>query len=305
MSRLKNLLQYDASKFIHVGIIALLYILTKTSYLAYLLLIPELIILFKKSKNIIIYSLIIVLIITVRLHQEDNLPEEVIFPYHGVITEVFDDHFYLKGSQLILCYYENMEDIIPGMDVVITGTNQSVQTYQIIHTFDYEQYLRSKGIQSVIHVNQLDIVNRTFHVKWIPYQIGRYIEQTFNEKTASYLKLFVLGDSSDFDSSDKEALSYLGISHLFAVSGMHLGFIVGLLSYFLKKLYMTKETNNIIITVFLVLYNIITGFRLSIMRASLLIIGLFMKDMFRIILSKTDLLTFSFLIFLIVNPYTV
>ena len=121
MSRLKNLLQYDASKFIHIGIIALLYILTRTSYLAYLLLIPELVILFKHSKNIIIYSLIIVLIVTVRLHQKDLVTEEVTFPYHGVITEVFEDHFYLKGNQMVLCYYENMENIIPGMEVDITG----------------------------------------------------------------------------------------------------------------------------------------------------------------------------------------
>ena len=305
MSRLKNLLQYDASKFIHVGIISLLFILTKTSYLAYLLLIPEVIFLLKKSKNIIIYSLVIILIVSIRIHQKDAQNLEQDFPLRGIVTQVFDDHFYLKSDHLLLCYYDHMDEITPGMDIEVNGSYQHIDSYNIEHTFDYELYLKGKGIDEVVYVNNLQAIQTTFRLEIIPYRITQYIERTFHEKTASYLKLFILGNKSDYDAFDRDTFVNLGISHLFAISGMHLGFIIGFLSYFLKKFYTTKETNQIVIIIFLILYNVITGFRISIIRASLLIAGIYLKDIFHILLSKSDLLSFSFILLIIINPYYV
>lgn len=305
MNRLKNLLQYDASKFIHVGIVGVLYILTKTSYIAYLILIPEVLFLLKKSKNIIIYSLIIVFAVSLRIHQIDRFESESNFPINGVVTQVFDDHFYLKTDQLLLCYYDNMEIISPGLNIQIDGNHSQMDAYDIPHTFDYELYLKSVGIDQVVYVNSLQVIQSTFRLELIPYRITQYIDHTFIKETASYLKLFILGNSNDYNEFDRDVFVHLGISHLFAISGMHLGFIIGFLSLFLKKFYLTKETNQIVIMIFLIVYNIITGFKISIIRASLLIAGIYLTDLFHILLSKTDLLTFSLVLLIIINPYYV
>lgn len=300
MNKLKNLLQYDASKFIHISIIVALYILSYRSYIAIILLLIEIYYIFKKSKNIIIYALIIILIITFQIYTLDN--KNTTFPITGEVTEVNDDYFLLKSNGIILCYYNNL-DIYPGMVLEVEGYQFNPKSYQIMNTFDYETYLQSEKIKSVISVYRITIIDSKLSIFQIKYQINEYINNNYQDETASFLKLFILGEKDEIYSKSQEQITNLGISHLFAISGMHLGLIIACLNTILKRLYLSKETNSKIIFIFLIIYNIITGFKISILRASLLVIGLYIKNFYNILLTKTDLLSFSFIGFLIINPY--
>jgi competence protein ComEC len=301
MKRLKNLLQYDASKYIHVAIIVALYIFSYKSYISIALLVIEVIYIFKKSKNILIYALVIVLIITIRISIVNN--RDVSLPISGEVTEVYEHSFYMKNDGKILCYYYQASELEPGMIVEVHGETTSTKTYQIMNTFDYETYLLSENVKEVVSVDEIKIYGQDFSVNTIKYKIIKYIDRKYQEETASFLKLFLLGEKDEIFKQDSEKFSSLGISHIFAISGMHLGIIVGFLMFILKKFYISKETNRIIIVLFLIIYNIITGFKISIIRATLLLVGVFLKDFFKILLTKTDLLSFSFIGLLIYNPY--
>lgn len=301
MKTLKNLLQYDASKFIFCALILLLYIFSKQSYLAIILLILLGVYIFKKSKNLVIYSLILILIISVRISVLDNQTIEL--PLKGEIQEVFDSGFTLKEDGLVICYYDDIGSLEPGMIVEVKGYIVDTSTYNIMNTFDYEQYLKSKNIIGIISVDELTYLESSFNLYIFKHKINIYIEENYNEETASFLKLFILGEKDDLYTEKQETITDLGISHLFAISGMHLGLLVGLLSFLLKKLYISKSKNQVIIIWFIVIYNIITGFKISIMRASLLILGIFLKDYLKIYLTRIDLLSFSFIAFLLYNPY--
>ncbi|MBI9009800.1 MAG: DNA internalization-related competence protein ComEC/Rec2 [Tenericutes bacterium] len=302
MKRLKNQLQYDASKYIHVAIILGLFIFSYRSYIAIILLVVESAYLFKKSKNILIYALFLILILTIRISMIDN--RTVTLPLVGKVTEVFESSFYLEKDGLVLCYYEDAyTSLKPGMVIEVYGEVYQSNSYQVMNTFDYETYLLSKNINKVVFVNHQTIYSQNLSIYSIKYQITNYIDQNYKEETASFLKLFVLGEKDEIYEENSEVVSNLGISHLFAISGMHLALIIGLLMFFLKKFYLSKETNRTIIIIFLILYNIVTGFKISIIRATLLIIGIYLKDYFNILLTKTDLLSFSFIVLLIYNPY--
>ncbi|MCK5731781.1 MAG: ComEC/Rec2 family competence protein, partial [Tenericutes bacterium] len=303
MTKLKNLLQFDASNYIHLGIIVLLFYISRTSYIGYILLLPEVIFLFKKSKNILVYSLIIILVLNIRFIQKEAKVDNLDFPVSGTVTDVFEDSFYLSAETRMLCYYSDTSYIYPGMQIEVEGTQISTRTYNIIHTFDYEQYLRSKNISYVIGVNEIEYHQSEFNIYLVKYKVSEYINNNFEKKTASYLRLFVLGENSK-EYIDNDTAASLGISHLFAISGMHLALMVSFIVYILRRFYLTKETTNIIVIIFLVGFNIITGFKTSIIRASILIIGIFIKDIFKILLTKTDILAFAFVLMLIINPYS-
>jgi len=153
MKRLKNLLQYDASKYIHVAIIVGLYILSYRSYIAIILLGIESIYIFKKSKNLLIYSLILIFVITVRINTINH--KHSTSPISGTVTEVFEDSFYLKSEGLILCYYGEAERLEPGMSIEINSDDINTRTYQIMNTFDFETYLLSENINQVVSVKSL------------------------------------------------------------------------------------------------------------------------------------------------------
>ncbi|MBN2540100.1 MAG: DNA internalization-related competence protein ComEC/Rec2 [Bacilli bacterium] len=305
MNRLKNLLQYDAGKFIHVGFLLLTYIFSKTSYLAIGLFFVSLIYLFRKSKRLVIYGLVLVLITTIRFEMIDVSEEMVSETMVGTVTEVNENSFRLSSDADLLCYYDDVSDLVPGMVVSVSGTIYQDTDYQIMNTFDYDMYLKSSGIEAIMWVDQLDVKSIGFNIHQIPYKISQYIKSHFDETSSVFLCLFLLGEKSDSEVLNPTQINQLGISHLFAISGLHLGLLVGFLSNILKRFYWTKETNRIIILVFLAIYNIITGFKISILRASLLIVGIYVIDTFRILLGKPDLITLSFLGFVIWNPYIV
>ncbi len=267
------------------------------------MLLPEVIFLFKKSKNILVYSLIIILVLNLRFIQKEANGNDLDFPVYGTVTEVFEDSFYLKSEAKILCYYSDTSNIYSGMQVEVDGTQINTRTYNIVHTFDYEQYLKSKNINYVISVNQIEYHQSKFNIYLIKFKVSEYINNNFEMHTASYLRLFVLGENTD-EYINSDTTASLGISHLFAISGMHLALIISFIVYVLKKFYLTKETTNVIVIVFLIIFNIITGFKTSIIRASILIIGVFIKDVIKILLTKTDILAFAFVLMLIINPYS-
>ncbi len=302
MNRLKNILQYDASNYIHIAILILLYYVSRTSYLGYVLLIPEIVFVFKKSKTILIYTFFILIIILLRFDMIDSQQKDTTFPVRGIIQEVHENNFVLKSDKTILCYYDEANDLVPGMVVTVYGNSSKISGYNIPHVFDYDMYLKSKGIMEVASIQSLELEGRKFNINIIKLKIINYIDRTFNIKTASYLKLFVLGEKDNYNISS-ERTSKLGISHIFAISGMHIGLIAGFILYLLGKTNISIESNQNIVIIFLIIYNIITGFKISIIRATLLISGIFLKDRFNILLTSSDLISFSFLLMLIINPY--
>ena len=303
MNRLKNILQSDASNYIHIGILILLYYISRNSYWGYILLVPEVIFVFKKSKNILIYAFIILLILLIRFEQIDGKPKSLDYPVQGIVQEINTDYFIMKTDHKIQCYYEYVDQLTPGIEVIVYGYDIEIKTYNIPHVFDYETYLKSIGITKTISVQRLEIEDIHFNINSLNYKLIESIDSRFEQKTASYMKLFVLGEN-DGNNIDSDSASNLGISHIFAVSGMHIGLISGFLLSLLKKTNMAIETNQLVIIVFLIIYNIATGFQYSILRASMLMTGLFLKDILHIILTKTDLITFSFILLLLINPYS-
>ncbi len=305
MNKLKILLQFDAGKFIHVGILILFYILSKTSYIAIGCFIIEFIIILKQSKRLIIYALIFIVIITIRfssLIQVENLNEVFI---KGTVIRVEEKSFLLRSDKDYLCYYYDIDSLAPGMEVQVKGSSLHYNSYQIMNTFDYELYLKSQNIETVISVNKLDIKNNHFIIQKVPYIIANYIDRNYSKNSAAFLKLFILGIHQNTDEIFGNNIQQIGISHLFAISGLHLGLIIGLLKSFLKKLYISKKFNQTIIFIFIIIYNTITGFKITILRASLLVIGVYLIKTYKILLTKSDLITFSFLGFAIFNPYII
>lgn len=305
MNKLKILLQYDAGKFIHVAILVMCYILSKTSYLAIGCFVIEFIIIFKQSKRLIIYALVIIVLINIRFQMnQDNIPADR-FTFKGIVTKVEDNRFFLRGEQNYLCYTDNTDFIEPGTEVTLQGEVQEYNGYQIMHTFDYNMYLKSQGIDAVIYVDSLDVVGYHFVIQQIPYRISLYIKRNFSTESSAFLHMFILGQSQESDVVDQNITREIGIAHLFAISGLHLGLIIGLLSAILNRFYLSKSTNRVVIVLFLLLYNIITGFKISIIRASLLVIGLYAKHLFSLLLTRVDLIALSFLGFLLYNPFLI
>ncbi len=136
-------------------------------------------------------------------------------------------------------------------------------------TFDYEKYLLGKNIHYTFQDQGSYVIGHRFSIYAIRDQIKQYIK-TFDELPRKYLSALILGDKQYFSKHDLNRFSEMGISHMFAISGLHVGFLALMLEKFIKKKY---------VLCFIFFYMVIAGFTPSIVRAgSMYILYYFLRE---------------------------
>ena len=114
----------------------------------------------------------------------------------------------------------------------------------------------------------------------------------------------MLGYTDEIDDNTKLDFSNSNISHVLAISGMHISYIIMVVTTTTQKL-IGKRKSKIIASIVLIIYMFITGFSVSVVRAS--IMGI-LTCMSFVVYRKSDTLnniSISVLITLINNPYSI
>lgn len=136
----------------------------------------------------------------------------------------------------------------------------------IFHGFSYRHYLYSKKIYHTITIETIEKIknnqNIFYHLK---NSVLKQIQKSKNEK---YLRTFLLGDKTLLDEDIIESYQKNGVSHLFAVSGMHISLFAAILSWIFQKF----KHRHLILSIFFCFYAFLTGFTPSILRATILFI---------------------------------
>ena len=116
----------------------------------------------------------------------------------------------------------------------------------------------------------------------------------------NYIKLLVLAyqeDSVIVDQTQK-----LGISHLLAVSGMHVSLLVLFLEFILKKLFYYEKPRDSIICLFLLCYLVVTNFELTVVRAVFMVLLSRISKHKNLYFTQLDNLSLVGIILLILKP---
>jgi len=95
-----------------------------------------------------------------------------------------------------------------------------------------------------------------------------------NEASAGTAFAMLCGDASKVEHETKDSYRAAGIGHILAVSGLHVGFFVLLLSIIFNALHVNKKTKFAIITIVLAIYCWLCGFSYSVLRASIMCVVL-------------------------------
>ncbi|MCI9449551.1 MAG: hypothetical protein HFE30_04775 [Clostridiales bacterium] len=115
----------------------------------------------------------------------------------------------------------------------------------------------------------------------------------------------LLGNKSYLDNSVRRDFSRLGISHLTAVSGLHLSVICSFAEMLLKRFRIKNSAQKPLMTALILLYMGITGFSVSVMRSGIMNIMRLTADLFGRSSDSETSLTFSACAVLIFNPCSV
>ena len=113
----------------------------------------------------------------------------------------------------------------------------------------------------------------------------------------------VLGDMSNLSERTENAFRFCGVSHLFAVSGLHVSVWSVLIFGFLKKLGLTFKKSSVLASLFCLFFMSLTGFNPPVVRAGFMLIMLFSANLFRREADSFNSIGFALTVMLTINPY--
>ncbi|WP_339063784.1 ComEC/Rec2 family competence protein [Tepidibacillus marianensis] len=163
-----------------------------------------------------------------------------------------------------------------GMGILLYGKLNNPSPARNPGLFDYQKYLATRNIYWQIIVNDIprvQVVNRwTFShlLTSARERLAEPFDAYLSSPQSGFMKSLILGDRQDLSNDIQDDFSTLGLSHLIAISGLHLTVFTLILFWLLSKLGMTKENRAIITGAFLIFYMLFTGASASVVRATIM-----------------------------------
>lgn len=207
--------------------------------------------------------------------------------------------YYFKDDE----YKFFKEKVNIGNSVIVKGKLVSPKNNTVPYLFNYKKYLYNKRVYYTLKIDNIKILKENSN-SFIKLK-NKVIKHVNSYKDSTYLYAFILGKAELI--SDEVLTSYRenGISHLFALSGLHVSIFSSILLFILKKLRFKEILNYVLIFIFLLLFSFITGFSPSILRATLLFFLLGINKVFYLNIRTLDILYLVFIILVIFNPFII
>ena len=188
-----------------------------------------------------------------------------------------------------------------GDTIEVNGTLEKPNNNTIPNTFNYKKYLYHKRIEYILKINNLKKVKNN---KSIPIKIKNYIlKRIENIKNNKYLYAFILGKSSYIDIKSYNNYKINGVTHLFALSGLHVSLFSSIVLYILNKLKLNEKVTFTITSIFLITFSFIASFTPSILRATIFFILSSVNKIYYFFIKPKNLLYLTFTILIFINPF--
>ncbi|HFI0254555.1 TPA: DNA internalization-related competence protein ComEC/Rec2 [Streptococcus suis] len=178
--------------------------------------------------------------------------------------------FYKLASQEEQVYFQKLIDLVQ-LEVEAEVSLPAGQ--RNFKGFDYQAYLKTQGIYRTVKITRINkiVPVQSWNVfDWLSNwrrQALVYIKTNFPAPMSHYMTGLLFGElDSDFDQMS-DLYSSLGIIHLFALSGMQVGFFIDKFRWILLRLGLTKEAVDKLQIPFSLFYAGLTGFSVSVVRS--------------------------------------
>ena len=170
---------------------------------------------------------------------------------------------------------ERFQDLSELHELVVKGKLAIPQGASNFAGFDYRNYLKTQGIYQTLTISEIVELRKTSsldigeNLSSLRRKAVVWIKRNFPDPMRNYMTGLLLGHlDTDFEEMN-ELYSSLGIIHLFALSGMQVGFFMNAFKKSLLRLGLTQEKFKWLAYPLSLVYAGLTGFSASVIRSLL------------------------------------
>lgn len=204
-------------------------------------------------------------------------------------------------------------DLQLGDKIIFEGVLKEPYENSNPKLYNYKLNLLSNKIHTTISIRESGILKVEKDNRPLKYVIRSRFEEKvnfifnkyLNEDNSKLIIGMILGEYSYLEEEDIEKYRELGLAHILAVSGLHIGIIAGFIIFTLSHLGIKRNIAIIMTLVTIWFYAFLIGFPPSILRANIMYslagFAFLMKEPY----DSINSLFFSLFILLIVNPFWV
>ncbi|MBQ7136856.1 MAG: DNA internalization-related competence protein ComEC/Rec2 [Bacilli bacterium] len=250
-----------------------------------------------------------------------NIPKESKYDEDDIIFNCIIDDMFIDGNYLNIrligkekiqasYYFKSLKEkenftneYSLGDQVIVKGELKAPNDNTNFNVFNYKKYLYYENIFYILDINE---INKTNDNSNFLYGLKNFIITRLEKlKSSSYLYALILGDDRYIDDNMISNYQSIGISHLFAISGMHVSILSGILLFLFKKIHMNEKFAYFIITLFLFCYLFITGCSPSILRAVVLFLLLTINRLLKLNLKTLNVYLLTISIIICLDPFII
>lgn len=169
-------------------------------------------------------------------------------------------------------------------------------------------YHRGQGIFLLAYQKSNVVIERFWSTPWQDYpalwrqELKQIMDRTFPDDAAPFAKALLLGDRTDIDYETNTAFKVSGISHIIAVSGLHVSILFGLIHFLSgRQRFFTAALGVPVVLIFAA----VAGFTPSITRAAIMQILMMLAMLFQREYDSPTSLSFAALLMLFRNPMVI
>ena len=206
----------------------------------------------------------------------------------------------LLGKEKLISYLDdfpyNVGDIIK-VNGILSLPNKNT----IFNTFNYQSYLQSRNINWELNIKKISIIKRK---NSLINKIKSFIDNRINNnKYQEYLRVYLLGDSSYFDTDKRNIYTSCGLSYLISIGSIQIMMLIRLLKFFEGKIRLKKNKSLIINIIFIIMYILFTNKIIGVLRSGLCYIISSILKYYKIKYKYPNIIMIVGIILLIINPY--
>ncbi|NLW21949.1 MAG: DNA internalization-related competence protein ComEC/Rec2 [Tissierellia bacterium] len=215
-----------------------------------------------------------------------------------------------KVSENILLKIIGDKDLSLGDEIIFSGVLREPLPNTNPKLFNYKLNLLTDSIYTTATIRDYSII----YIRSTPNLLYRLkgsfidrVEKIFDiylvEENSRLMKSILFGNYSYLEEESLEQFRDLGLAHVLAVSGLHIGIISGLLIGIFTFIGINRRANIILTIIILWIYAYIIGWPPSVLRANIMFTILLFSQLLAEPYDSINTLFFALFILAIINPF--